>query len=118
MSVNTLFAINGGVFLAATIVLLIFYIKYDDALAHKPGQRFWLHLGLTACIGIAVASAILSISVRECPHCGTTVSSNYCEECGYQVRSDEYSKELFCPDCGADITADTNFCGHCGTAVK
>ena len=117
MSINNLFFILGAGFLGGAVGLLIVYIRCD-ASVEKKGWESLLFLGLAVCIILCAACLIAATEARECPNCDIIVKCNYCEECGYQVRTEEYPKELFCSECGADIKANTNFCSHCGAAIK
>ena len=100
------------------IGFLVVDFKYDKSFADKPGLLSATVSGLIIFLALGIAFLILSGIVQECPNCNIIVGDNYCNECGYQVRTTEHPQKLFCSECGVNINADANFCGNCGKEVK
>ncbi len=45
----------------------------------------------------------------KCANCGSEFDGKFCSECGTKRVED-----LYCPDCGAKVTAGARFCAECG----
>ena len=57
-----------------------------------------------------IEKATASSAEWTCPQCETTVSGNFCNNCGTQKPTAEWT----CPNCGEIV--EGNFCNICGTA--
>ena len=73
MSINTLFALMGGMLLGGAAALFAVCIKYNKRSYISPGWLSLLHLGLAVCTGVGIAFMILSFETRVCPNCDIIV---------------------------------------------
>jgi len=53
-----------------------------------------------------------NLDEKLCPKCGAKAEGKFCAVCGAQLAA-----SLRCPDCGAQLPPDVNFCTTCGRKV-
>lgn len=51
----------------------------------------------------------------KCPNCGTTITGNFCMQCG--TKKPEEVKEKICSGCGTKADSSAKFCMNCGTQL-
>ena len=99
----------GGLFLAIAIAAIVY-----DALS-KYKQTWRANLAFVCAIvgGCLLLLGHILGAVNICPDCGEIGSTQFCLECGSQVKSG-----IICPECSAIWGFDVNCCGNCGVELR
>lgn len=109
MSINILFLIASLIFLGAVIGLFVFIAK--------RGFYPVAFVAMVFCFIFFVTCMLQVFTARECLNCDRLVAGNYCEECGSQVRDNDFVAKNFCNNCGTQSSEEANFCGTCGVRM-